>query len=456
MHLQKLVDFSGIRAGTGGDALLAAVFQNIRIGALGLGHGRDDGDLAVEHLVVHTGRSHLVLHAGHAGHQPHDAAHAAHLLHLGKLVGEIVEVELALGHLLGHGAGFFRIDVFGGLFDQRDDVAHAENTVGDTARVELVEFVHALADTDQLDRLAGDGAHGEGRTAAAVAVHTGENEAGDADTFIEIASQIDGVLTGQRIRDQQDFMRIGLLLDVCHFQHQGFVDVRAAGGIENDDVMPAELGGLHGARGNIRRRLAGDDRQRVDAGLDAELAKLFLGGRTTRVERCHQHLLLIAVGQAFGDLAGGGGLARALQTHHHDDDGGGGVEIDGDAFGAEHLDKLVMHDLDDHLAGFDRLQDGCTNSFFTHPVGEGTHDFQCNVRFQKRTANLAQGGGNIGFRQRATAGQSIQNGTKAVLEVFKHRFFLLRSGVSETSVLSLPKTRRKAKKHPRAHRAVGC
>ncbi|MNX77879.1 hypothetical protein D3C86_1094410 [compost metagenome] len=251
-------------------------------------------------------------------------------------------------------------------------------------------------------------------------------------------------------------MRIGLLLDVGHFQHQGFVDVGTAGGVENDDVMAAELCSLHGARGDICRRLAGNDRQRVDAGLHAELAKLFLCGRTTRVERCHQHLLLVTVGQALGDLACCRGLARTLQTHHHDDDGGGRMQVDRDAFGAEHFDKLVMHDLDDHLAGLDGFQNGCADSLFTHLVSEGTHDFQRNVRFQKRTANLAQGGSNIGFRQRATAGQSIQNGTKAVLEVFKHRFFLLRSGVSETSVLSLPKTRRKAKKHPRAHRAVGC
>ena len=36
--------------------------------------------------------------------------------------------------------------------------------------------------------------------------------------------------------------------------------------------------------------------------------------------------------------------------------GAGALRSIGDAFGAEHLDQLVMDDLDDHLAGLDRLQ----------------------------------------------------------------------------------------------------
>jgi hypothetical protein len=113
-----------------------------------------------------------------------------------------------------------------------------------------------FADTDQLDRLAGDGAHRKGCAAAAVAVHAGQHEAGDADAFVEAAGEIDGVLTGQAIGDQQDFMRVRLLLDVGHLDHQGLVDMRAAGGVEDDDVMAAELGSLHGAGGDIGRRLA--------------------------------------------------------------------------------------------------------------------------------------------------------------------------------------------------------
>jgi hypothetical protein len=44
--------------------------------------------------------------------------------------------------------------------------------------VEFFQRVHLFAGTDQLDRLAGDRAHGQRRTATAIAVHAGEHEAG--------------------------------------------------------------------------------------------------------------------------------------------------------------------------------------------------------------------------------------------------------------------------------------
>src|SRR6266581_4345241 len=46
-----------------------------------------------------------------------------------------------------------------GVFDQRDDIAHAEDAAGDAVGMERLEGVELLADADQLDRPAGDGAH---------------------------------------------------------------------------------------------------------------------------------------------------------------------------------------------------------------------------------------------------------------------------------------------------------
>ena len=82
------------------------------------------------------------------------------------------------------------------------------------------------------------------------------------------------------------------------------------------------------AAGDLDRRLAGDDRQRVDAGLLAEDAELLLRGRAARVERGHQHLALVALGEALGDLGGGGRLARALEADQHERHRRRGVEVD--------------------------------------------------------------------------------------------------------------------------------
>ena len=69
--------------------------------------------------------------------------------------------------------------------------------------MEVLEPVELFAGAHELDRLAGDGAHGKRCTAAAIAVDTGEHDAGDADLLIEGAGEIYGVLAGQRIGDEQ-------------------------------------------------------------------------------------------------------------------------------------------------------------------------------------------------------------------------------------------------------------
>ena len=416
MHLEKLVNVGGCSARALGNALLAAVLENIRIGAFGLGHRANNGELTIKHLVVQTGSSHLVLHPAHARHHAHDAAHAAELFHLLELFGKIIEIKLARLHLLGHRCGFFRINGFGSFFDQRNNIAHAENTVGDALGIKLLKRVHLFAGGDQLDRLAGDGMHRKRCTATAITIHTSEHNAGNADTLIKITRQIDGILTGQAVGNEQDFMRIGGLANIRHFHHQRLVNMRAACGIENDDIMRAKFCSLNGASGNFHRRLTGNDRQRINTGLDAKLAKLFLRSRTARIERGHQHFFALTFSQALRDLARRRRLTRTLQADHHDDDRGRCIQIDGNAFSAKHFDKFVMDDLDDHLAGLDAFQDFGTNGLFPHLVGEGANHFQRNVSLDQCAAYFAQRRGHVGLRKGAASGKAVQDGAKTLLK----------------------------------------
>ena len=109
--------------------------------------------------------------------------------------------------LRGGGLRLLRVDVLGRALDEADDVAHAEDAVGDAAGMEILQRVHLLAGADQLDRPAGDGAHGERRAAAPVAVDARQHDAGDADALVEGARDVDRVLAGQRVGDEQDLVR---------------------------------------------------------------------------------------------------------------------------------------------------------------------------------------------------------------------------------------------------------
>ena len=92
---------------------------------------------------------------------------------------------------------------------QADDVAHAQDAAGDAFGVEILQRVLLLADADQLDRGAGDGAHRQRRTAAGVAVHAGQHDAGDRQRVVERLGGVDRVLAGHRIDHQQRLRRVG-------------------------------------------------------------------------------------------------------------------------------------------------------------------------------------------------------------------------------------------------------
>ena len=74
--------------------------------------------------------------------------------------------------------------------------------------IEHLERVGFLAQTHEADGLARDGAHGQGRAAAPVAIHPGQDHARHADLAVEFGGHVDGVLAGQTIDHQQRF-RVG-------------------------------------------------------------------------------------------------------------------------------------------------------------------------------------------------------------------------------------------------------
>ena len=204
-------------------------------------------------------------------------------------------------------------------------------------------------------------------------------------------------------------MRIGGLLDLRRLAHHLVVERGAPGGVEQHHVVAAEPGRFERTLGDLRRHLAGDHRQRVDLRLAAENGELLHRRRPAHVERGHQHFFLLPVGEAARDLGGGGGFAGALQADHHDGDRRGGVEIDALRVGSERRHQLVVHDLDDHLAGRDRLHHLDADRLRLHALGEGARHIERDVGLEQRAADLAQTGVDVGFAQRAAAGETVEN-----------------------------------------------
>ena len=72
--------------------------------------------------------------------------------------------------------------------------------------MEGFERVVFFADADELDGLAGDLADGERCAAAGVAVHLGEDDAGERELLVELVGGVDRVLSGHGVGDEQDLL----------------------------------------------------------------------------------------------------------------------------------------------------------------------------------------------------------------------------------------------------------
>ena len=362
-----------------------------------------------QQLVVHAAGVHRRLGLFHAGHHPRQRAQTTHLGHLAELHAQVVHVELALGHFRSELVGFVLVDDFRRPLDQTNDVAHAEDAARNALRVERFDSVQLFANTREFDRFAGNRAHRKRRTAARIAVHTGQHDTGQINPLAEILGDIDGILARQRVHDEQYFLRRRNLRHRLHFVHQLLVDVEASSRIEQQHIKALQLCGLHRALGDVDGLLPLHDRQGRDFGLRSERCKLLLRGRAVNVERRHQDLFALLRLQHLRDFRGRGGFTRALQTDHHDDRRRRNRQIQVALLRTQHLDERIVDDLDDLLAGSDRFQDRLANGLFGRLVHKFPNNWQGHVGFQQSDAHFAHCFADISLVQRTATTQAVKH-----------------------------------------------
>ena len=83
------------------------------------------------------------------------------------------------------------------------------------------------------------------------------------------------------------------------------------------------------------------------------------------------------------------------------------------ALAAQHVDQRVVDDLDDLLAGGDRLGDRLALGLVAHRLHEVAGDRQRDVGLEQRRADLAQCGRDVLVGQRALAGEPAEDAGRA-------------------------------------------
>src|SRR5216684_3743320 len=190
-HLQVLLE-DGVDVLDGGatalgDALAAFAVNDVVVAALLVCPGVDDGFDARELAFVDFRVFGKILERTHLREHIHDFFERSHLANLLELIAEVLESEFFLAELaLQFGGGFF-IDSLFHAFDERHEVAHAENAGDDALGIKTFEGVVFFAEADEFYRRAGDFSDAQRGAATGVAIELGENHAGKAQALVKFA-----------------------------------------------------------------------------------------------------------------------------------------------------------------------------------------------------------------------------------------------------------------------------
>ena len=173
----------------------------------------------------------------HPGQHFQNSLERAHLLDLAHAVEEIVEIHSLL-------ADFFlqplRLGLIEGslrLFNQCDDVTHLKNASGHSLRMEFLEGIGLLANTDVLDRLLRYTIDRQRRTTTRVAIHLGQYHPSNIERLVETLRDLYRVLPGHAVGDEQNLRRTQRLLERAKLLHHRLVYLQAAGGVDDHDSV---------------------------------------------------------------------------------------------------------------------------------------------------------------------------------------------------------------------------
>src|SRR5690606_2724706 len=178
-----------------------------------------------------------------------------------------------------------------------------------------------------------------------------------------------------------------------------------AGGVQDEYVHAALARRLEPRAGDLERRRADRAGVNLDADLVAELHELVDGGRAIDVGG-HEHRLAAVLAQAKGELRRGRRLPGTLEADHHQDRWTG-VELQVMPRAAEHLDELVVDDLDDLLAGIQAGEQVGADRALAHAGDEVLDDLEVDVGLEQGEADLTQRDVEVGLGDPGLAAQAL-------------------------------------------------
>ena len=231
---------------------------------------------------------------------------------------------------------------------------------------------------------------------------------------MKVLRGVDGVLAGHGVGDEEDLLRREELFQALHLGHQIFVDVQAAGGVDDERVAAHDDGFAAGFFSEALNESGAGGLALLVAFVEARLDllgddfELLARGGAVDVDR-DEHGTVTTLFEPCGQLAGGGGFAGALQAGHENDGGRLGGEVEASGVFAEEGDQLVANDLDHLFGGRERGENFSADGFLADVLNKVGDDLEVDVGLKQGDANLAQGFGDVLFSERALAAKVLED-----------------------------------------------
>ena len=112
--------------------------------------------------------------------------------------------------------------------------------------MERLEIVEAFTRGGEHDRAASDGGNRKRCTTASIAIKFRQHNTREVDTLLESTSGRHGVLTDHGVNNEEHFVGVDSLTDVCCLLHQLGIHTQTTSGVNDDNIMLLVFSKLHG------------------------------------------------------------------------------------------------------------------------------------------------------------------------------------------------------------------
>ena len=213
-------------------------------------------------------------------------------------------------------------------------------------------------------------------------------------------------------------MRLHGIPDDHQLLHQLFIDMKTAGGIDDQNIKSFIFSFFRSLLCDNLRMLFLPVRIDRHADLFRHNLQLIDSGRPIDVTG-RQHRLLSVFHEIGGQFTRCRRLTGTLQTHQHDN-GKSFRRIRQLAVCTSHDScQLFIHDFDDLLSRRQALQNICTETFFLDARHKVFHDLEVYVCLQESQLHLAHGVVYVGFRDDAFSFQFLKDTLQFFRKAFK-------------------------------------